>query len=174
MPKAPRSTGSRVTERARLVVFAVGNESRGDDALGPALLARLEAILPPGARTVPDFQLQIEDALELREADLALFIDAAVGLTRAFDFHELAPAEERSAFSHALSPASVLQVFASIERRAPPPAFALALRASRFELGEPLSALAGRDLEEAFAFAAQLLADPDAESWRERARGAGG
>lgn len=162
-----------MAEGARLVVLAVGNESRGDDGLGPALLARLEAVLPPGARTVPGFQLQVEDALELRDADLALFIDAAVGLTRAFDFLELAPAAERSAFSHALSPAAVLEVFAGIEGRAPPPAFALALRAARFELGEPMSPQAGRDLEEAFAFAAQLLANPAAAYWRERARGAG-
>lgn len=153
---------------ARLLVFAVGNPSRGDDGAGPALLAKLEPALPPGARSVLDFQLQVEHALELREADLALFIDAARELEAPFAFHALEPAAGRSPFSHALEPAAVLQVFEQIEGRDAPPAFVLAIRAARFELGEPLSAQARTDVEAAFRFALELLAQPAAEAWRTR------
>ena len=48
-----------------VVVFAVGNPSRGDDALGPLLMAGLEQQDWPGVQLVSDFQLQIEHALDL-------------------------------------------------------------------------------------------------------------
>jgi len=155
-----------VPEAVPLVVFGVGNESRGDDALGPLLLRRLEASLPAGARVVADFQLQVEHAMDLAGVKLALFIDAACGLEAPFAFHEIAPGGTPSAFSHAISPQAVLEVYARVEGRAPPPAFVLGLRARRFELGEPPSEQALADLESAAGFAERLLAVPAAAEWR--------
>lgn len=155
-----------MTERVPLVVFVVGNESRGDDAVGPLLLQRLDAMLPPGARTVLDFQLQVEHALELRDAALALFVDAACGLAAPFAFFETQPGAAPSAFSHALAPEAVLEVFARVEGRPPPPAFVFAIRASRFELGEAPSPEACADLDSALRFAGTLLATPNAAHWR--------
>ncbi len=58
------------------VVLAVGNDARGDDALGPLLLDRLAASAWPGVRTVLDFQFQVEHALDLEGAAGAVFVDA--------------------------------------------------------------------------------------------------
>lgn len=161
-------SGSCVTESPRVVVFAVGNESRGDDGVGPVLLRRLEPALPAGARAVLDFQLQMEHALDLRDADLALFVDASCGLDAAFAFYEIGPEASASSFSHALSPAAVLAVFRRIEPLAPPPAFVLAIRASRFKLGDGLSPDAATDLDSALQFARELMAIPDPLVWRAR------
>lgn len=160
-----------MTESPRVVVFAVGNESRGDDGVGPMLLRRLEPALPAGARAVLDFQLQVEHALELREADLVLFVDASCGLGAAFEFYEIAPEAPASSFSHALSPSAVVAVFRRIEPLAPPPAFVLGVRASRFELGEGLSSDAAADLDCALQFARELMAVPDPLVWRARSGG---
>jgi hydrogenase maturation protease len=157
---------------SRLVVFAVGNESRGDDGVGPMLLRRIEPVLPPGGRAVLDFQLQVEHALELRDADLALFVDACCGLDAPFAFHEIGPEAQASSFSHALSPSAVLAVFRRIEQLAPPPAFVLGIRANCFGLGEGLSPGTSVDLEHAVRFALTLLAAPDPAVWRTRADGA--
>ena len=48
-----------------MVVFAAGNDVRGDDALGPLLLARIEGLAMATVRCVFDFQLQVEHALDL-------------------------------------------------------------------------------------------------------------
>ena len=74
---------------APVVVFAVGNRSRGDDALGPLLLERLAAVLDAEGRgsrfeLIDDFQLQIEHALDLAGRRLALFIDAGTGTPAPF------------------------------------------------------------------------------------------
>ena len=69
---------------AAVVVFAVGNPSRGDDAIGPLLCGRLAKWLEneglaDGFELIEDFQLQIEHALDLQGRELALFIDAGTG-----------------------------------------------------------------------------------------------
>ncbi len=53
------------------VIFAVGNPSRGDDAIGPECYGRLEKllkneILAGSVELIEDFQLQIEHALDLQ------------------------------------------------------------------------------------------------------------
>ena len=91
-----------------LVVFAVGNPSRGDDALGPLLMAGLEARAQTGVVLISDFQLQIEHALDLDGCELALFIDAGTGTPAPFEFRETAPAPGRPVSSHSLPPEAVL------------------------------------------------------------------
>ncbi|WP_041657381.1 hydrogenase maturation protease [Azoarcus sp. KH32C] len=158
-----------MTDR-RLVVFAVGNESRGDDALGPMLASRMEPYLPKGTRLIVDFQLQVEHALELEGAELALFIDASCISEAPFTFREEIPSGRSPTFSHALEPKAVLAVARRLDAR-PPPAFVLGIRAQSFELGEGLSERARSDIEDALAFVRDLLGELDVNRWRAIARG---
>ena len=65
--------------------------SRGDDGLGPLLLARIAEAGWDNAELIEDFQLQIEHALDLQGADLALFIDAGKDTPAPFSFREIFP-----------------------------------------------------------------------------------
>lgn len=76
---APDTNGARAPV-APLLVLAVGNPSRGDDALGPRLLDALHAAgadLDGQVELLGDFQLQIEHVLDLRGRRAVLFVDAA-------------------------------------------------------------------------------------------------
>ena len=150
-----------------VVVFAVGNPSRGDDALGPLLMAELERQARPDVHLVSDFQLQIQHALDLEGHQLALFIDAGTGTPAPFEFRETGPAATRPVSSHALAPEAVLQVYASVQRRPPPPAFVLCIRGNDFRLGEGLSPAAERNLAAARARLVECLDDADAARWRQ-------
>lgn len=160
-----------MTDAARVVVIGVGNPSRGDDALGPRLLERI-ADAYPALATVCDFQLQVEHALDLRGADLAFFIDAAMNLDVPYRLSELEARGTVPVFSHALSPQAVLAVYASVEGSAPPPSFMLAVRGQDFELGSSLSAVGSAALESAWLLVGELLSAPVPELWR-RAASAG-
>lgn len=70
----------------RLVVFGWGNDARGDDGLGPLLLERVARMGLKDVATIEDFQLQIEHALDLDGADLALFLDAGKDTPAPFAF----------------------------------------------------------------------------------------
>lgn len=148
-----------------LLIFGYGNPSRGDDALGPLLLERLEAQGFPCVECITDFQLQVENSLDLEGRELALFLDAHLSCPPPFQFTRLHAAADRSYTTHAMSPSAVLQVYAEIHRRPPPPAFLLSIRGERFELGEGLSQAAMANLEAAYAFAEQLCRRPELEYW---------
>lgn len=149
----------------RVVVIAVGNPSRGDDALGPLLLDRIAANCV-GLTLIGDFQLQIEHALDLCNADLVLFIDACTGMYQPATFFEISSGGRQPVLTHALSPVAVLDVFERVQACAPPPAFVLAVRGECFELGAALSDAARFALESAWDVIAPLLHAPTLADWR--------
>ena len=153
----------------RLVVFGWGNDARGDDGLGPLLLARVARAAWADVTTVEDFQLQIEHALDLDGAEAALFVDAGKDTLAPFRFTEIGPRRGESHTTHALAPEAVLDVYARSLRRPPPPAFTLCMRGERFELGEGLSTEASERLEAAWAFVQGLMGERSVEDWRRKA-----
>ena len=167
---APEAT----PHRAPLVVIAVGNRSRGDDALGPLLLDRLAAHLGQargaGVELIEDFQLQVEHALDLDGRELALFIDAGTGTPAPYAFAEVAASPPSAGHStHALAPQQVLGCYRQVMAGTPPPAFVLCVRGERFELGEDPSAEALGHLEAAWPHLRALCEDADVERWRRSA-----
>ena len=159
---------------APLVVFAVGNPSRGDDAIGPVICGRLEKWLENEGladqfELIEDFQLQIEHAMDLQGRQLALFIDAGASTPAPFTFQRIAPAEGIAHTTHELPPEAVLQVYLQTEGVEPPPAFVLCVRGEKFELGEPLTAAAVSYLEAAFGLLKRLFGQPTLLEWEQAA-----
>jgi hydrogenase maturation protease len=146
--------------RAPVVVIAVGNPSRGDDAIGPELAERLEAEALPGVEVIVDYQLQIEHSLELEGRSLAVFVDASVSAPAPCSVDVVLPERDASHSTHSLSPAALLETYVRCTGRQPPPARMLAVRGERFGLGEPLSPAARVHLEAAWTQLRELAAGP--------------
>lgn len=159
--------------RPRVVVLACGNPSRGDDALGPALVKRLEAWKDrhPArpVEVVEDFQFQVEHALDLQGRDLAIFIDATVDAPTPVTFTRLVPAATMSLSTHSLSPAAVLQALETIDPGPKPRAYTLAVRGARFEMGQGLSPEAATNLDAAWTLLERLIERPSAHEWEAEA-----
>ncbi len=165
-----KSSGQSIVAKP-ILVFGYGNLGRGDDALGPELLEMLHNTTAAGEKVdfLTDFQLQIEHALDLEHRLLVLFIDASVSCKAPFELKQIKPERDLSYTTHAMSPASVLQVYQSIKKEAPPPSFLLSIRAEQFELGDDLSAAAKENLYQADRFVGDLLNNPSLLRWRELA-----
>jgi len=147
-------------------VLGWGNPSRGDDALGPELVRRLESIASgrvdwQAHAFVTDFQLQPEHATDLIDRDLVLFVDAAQGTLAPYSFTRVRRARDPSFTTHAMNPAAVLAVYHQVYEREPPDAYVLAMRGESFELSEAMSEAGARHLEAALELAARLLDTPD-------------
>ena len=142
---------------APILIIGIGNPSRGDDALGPLLIERLEALQLPYVELLTDFQLQVEFALDLQHRQQVIFIDASLNATPPFTFTPAIAEQDNSYSSHALSPGAVLHHYQMLYGK-PPPAFLLAIRGEAFELGEGLSKAAGLHLEEALGWLHKRLA----------------
>jgi hydrogenase maturation protease len=154
--------------QAPLLVFGYGNPSRGDDALGPALVDWLRRQRRGGAEVelLTDFQLQIEHALDLTGRRLVLFADASLEAHTPWGLCQLQAEPEQRPFSHAMSPAGVMEVYQRIEGREPPPCYLLAIRGYDFELGQPLSAPARHNLDAAQRLVAKMLNRPEEADWQ--------
>jgi hydrogenase maturation protease len=142
---------------APVVLLAVGNPSRGDDALGPAVAQHLDALGLPGVEVLTDFQLQVEHALDLLGRRLVVFVDASASGNAPFELRPLVPQADVRHTSHSLSPAAVLDAYRRLTDDEPPPARLLAIRGYEFDLGAPLSAPAAGNLQAALAALQAML-----------------
>ncbi|HEX8873674.1 MAG TPA: hydrogenase maturation protease [Nitrosospira sp.] len=149
-----------------LLVFGYGNPSRGDDALGSMLLERLEALHPPNADLLTDFQLQVEHALDLHDRERILFVDASVSCTAPYAFSRLYARKDPSYTTHVMSPMAVLHTYRELYGD-PPSAYLLEVRGNRFELGESLSPEASVNLEAAYDLLRILCERPGTLDWEE-------
>ena len=155
---------------SRVLVLGWGNPGRGDDALGPMLLASLEAEAAshPDWREhgfLWDFQLQPEHTLDLDGAAQVLFVDASTRAPAPYALTRVAPARDRSFTTHALSPQALLSVREDIAGATAPEAWLLAIRGERFELGAAMDAQAEARLAAATRLARDLLSHPDPAYW---------
>ena len=144
--------------KPKWLVFGIGNPSRGDDSLGSTLVDRLEQwldqdgvshSLPVEVIVQTDFQCQIEHALDLKDVATAVFVDASVACAPPFALTEISAEKDASHSTHALSPACVLEVARKLNMPLPQ-TWTMAIRGDSFELGEPLSVEAERNLGHAF------------------------
>ena len=149
-----------------ILIIAVGNESRGDDALGPLLLRQLNGHAnPEQVELLEDFQLQVEHAADLFGRELVLFIDAGMDTTAPYSFHRAKPDHGRTLFSHALTPEAVLATYKQVYQAEPPPCFVLCLRGEQFELGTELGQQAKHHLQLALEFMLKRLQQATAPEW---------
>lgn len=140
-----------------ILIFGWGNPSRGDDALGPLFVERIEALTLPGVECLTDFQLQVEHALDLQGRERILFVDASLDAGSEnevpFRHHRLFPARDATFSTHAMTPEAVMQVYVDLHDEEPPPCDLLAIRGERFALGEPVTPMAAAHLEAALRWA---------------------
>lgn len=133
-----------------MLVLAVGNPSRGDDAIGPLLAERLEALALPGVEVITDFQLQVEHALDLEGRERVIFLDAGTGTPAPFELRPVQPAADFVHTTHALSPEAVLATCERLGGGVSAETWLLCVRGEAFELGAGLTPAARAHLEAAW------------------------
>ena len=161
-------------KHAPALIFTYGNPSRGDDSLGPAMFDLLEKYKRETNKLgnvdlLTDYQLQIEHAVDLEYREGVVFIDASMSCSAPYEFIKLYPERDDSYTTHAMSPASVLDVYQQINQSEPPPSFALIIRGYEFELGQSTTEQAKINLQKSYEFIKNLLST-DIEKWPEKAR----
>jgi hydrogenase maturation protease len=157
------------------LIFTWGNPSRGDDALGPLFAERIAALIAShpcwgSVECLTDFQLQVEHALDLQERSHVLSVDASLDALAPYSVARIEAMRDLSFTSHAMTPQAVLQVYRELHDEHPPPAWLLAIRGVRFELGEDLTADARNHLEAALSWTTEWLGNTSAERYNSKQR----
>lgn len=140
-----------------ILLIGYGNPGRLDDGLGPACAEAVDALELPGVTVDANYQLAVEDAANLANYDIVLFVDAAVSGLEPFSFRTVTPSPDMSFTSHSVEPEALLAMAVEMFD-ATTSAFILGIRGYEFnEFGEKLSAKADANLREAVAFIEQLV-----------------
>ena len=150
---------------SRILVYGYGNPGRGDDGLGPALVAALEPLAAAGLTCESDYQLAIEDAATLAAYDVVVFVDADMSGPAPFWFDRVEPSRELSFSSHSATPGQVVglarEMFGAQVK-----AYVLGIRGYRCgELGDSLSEQASANLALALTFAQRAVREQHFEQY---------
>lgn len=145
------------------MIYGYGNPGRQDDGLGNAMIEKLEKWVSEknlkGIHFDSNYQLNIEDAAEIAERDLVIFVDAS---TEDIDDYMLTQVDASTnvAFtSHAASPGYIVGLCRDIYQKIPA-TWLLHIKGYEWAFREGLSDKAKNNLECAFELMQEKLEKP--------------
>jgi hydrogenase maturation protease len=148
----------------QILVYGYGNPGRQDDGLGTAFVAALQRWLAgkklAHINTDSNYQLNIEDALALRDKDIVIFVDASRERLQDFTLTEVSPSATVAFTMHAVSPAFVLALCQDLYHKNPR-TYLLHIKGYRWGMREGLTTKAGRNLDSALVFLQEKLQKPE-------------
>ena len=134
----------------KTILIGIGNDGRGDDALGWLFADRFAATA--GIEVAYRYQLQVEDAELISHYDRVIFADASLEEIEAgFSFRQCPPAASLHFSTHRISPATILWLSGEIYQSAAT-GYVLAIQGYHWELHQGLSPEAERNFNEALTF----------------------
>ena len=154
-----------MTPKKRILIYAFGNPGRQDDGLGNRLVEELEPWLKEEAfdqvSTESNYQLNIEDADNIKDRDIVVFVDASVEDIDNIHLGIVEPSEGRSEFTmHAASPAYILALCIKLYQKHPE-TYLLQIRGYEWEFLEKLSPQAEQNLSMALSFIKERIKQED-------------
>jgi hydrogenase maturation protease len=124
-----------------ILVIGYGNVYRGDDGLGPAVAAAIEAMALPHVKSLAVHQLVPELCEELARVTFAVFVDAAVGLSENVEVTPIQPVSQAGVLGHVADPRSLLAFTQALYGRIPETWLVTAV-GDQFDCGSGLSPIA--------------------------------
>ena len=134
----------------RVLVLGYGNPGRQDDGLGPAAAAGIDKLGWGNLTALDNYQLNIEDAIDVAAHDVVWFVDATKTGPAPFTVTEVVPSPRVAFTSHIVRPEAILAIAHQCYGGAPQ-AFMLAIRGYAFEFVEELTPHATENLAAALA-----------------------
>ncbi len=133
----------------RTLLIGIGNNLRGDDALGWLFLNEIEKSDAEKFHLEYRYQLQVEDADLISKYERVVFVDATEEpLDEGFAINRCESAGSYYYSSHMQSPETVLYLSKTLYPETPE-AFVVTIRGYHWELGEKVSSRAMAHLEKA-------------------------
>lgn len=139
----------------KLLIYGFGNPGRQDDGLGNEFIRKIEQWIEKnqltGISCDSNYQLNIEDALEISQYEVVVFADATVEEhVETFRLDVLDPEKEIVKYTlHAASPGYILELCQDMYGKHPR-TYLLRMKGYAWELAEGLTPEAQRNLEAAF------------------------
>ncbi len=141
----------------KTLIIGIGNSGREDDGLGWALLEKLEKNPEFQGQLIYRYQLNVEDADLIKDADNVVFVDAYKGEGQ--DNYSFQPLEPEGTFefsSHSLKPEVILALCHNLYSQYPS-AYTFWIRGYSWELQNGLTKEAEKNLDSALEFFEKII-----------------
>ncbi len=150
-------------EKTKILIYGYGNPGRKDDGAGPALVKQIEKWAKDygldGIDFDSNYQLNIEDALLIRDYDIVIFADATVEEIEDFKMTRITSSDKVHFTMHAVNPAFVVDLCKKLYGRSPD-AYLVHIKGYDFRMVEGLTAEAEDNLRKAFEHIKEFLPEP--------------
>ncbi|MGB3006624.1 MAG: hypothetical protein WBC06_08955 [Chitinophagaceae bacterium] len=140
------------TDRANILLIAIGNSGRNDDGLGWKFADMVQHSVHQLIDVEYRYQLQVEDASLVNKYDKIFFADAShTVFEKGFEIKSCTPADHYFFSSHVQAPETILYLDKELYDKSPE-AFTIAITGDNWGLGTTLSSIAEKNLQSAFNY----------------------
>lgn len=147
----------------KILIYGYGNPGRQDDGLGNAFVQRLEDWISKeklqGFEFDSNYQLNIEDAANIADKDLVVFVDASEEDIADYKLTPVNDSAEVTFTTHAASPGYIVKLCRELYKQSPP-AWLLHIKGYEWEFKEGLSKPALENLEKSLLYFKHQLKCP--------------
>ena len=148
----------------KILIYGYGNPGRQDDGLGNAFVQQLEEWVNneqiPGFEFDSNYQLNIEDAANIADKDLVIFVDASEEEIEDFILTPIDDSAKVTFTTHAASPGYIVNLCREMYNNAPD-SYLLHIKGYEWEFREGLSERAVLNLEKSLVNMQAQLKHPD-------------
>ncbi len=147
------------------MVYGYGNPGRRDDGLGNAVVDNLEQWIQKekieNITLDSNYQLNIEDAAEIADKDVVIFVDASEEKhVEDFIVTKVKPTSKVHFTMHAVSPGFILNLTQEIYSKQPM-TYLIHIRGYEWDLNETLTDTAKKNLDKALHYIKQAIKEPE-------------
>ena len=148
----------------KILLYGYGNPGRQDDGLGNVFIDQIEEWVNKQGLKDFDFdsnyQLNIEDALEISDYELVIFVDASVEDIKDFCVSKVDANTKVTFTTHAASPGYVVDLCKKMYNKAPV-TLLLHIKGYEWEFKEGLTEKAKQNLEKAIIYFKEKFINPE-------------
>ncbi len=150
-------------KQEKILIYGYGNPGRQDDGLGNAFIERIDQWIKDqklsNVFTDSNYQLNIEDASNISDKDVVIFVDASLEERDGFHITRVIPSPKVDFTMHAVTPNFVLNLCQEIYNKIPD-AYLLHLKGYEWEMKEELTKGARENLENALEYIKKIIVSP--------------
>jgi len=155
----------------KILIYGYGNPGRQDDGLGNLFVEKIRDWAEKEGISYLSFdsnyQLNIEDAAEIADKDIVIFVDASIEDIKDYELTRITPEAKVEFSMHSVSPAFVVKLSQDINSNTPR-AFLLHLKGYEWAFKEGITEAAGHNLNAAIEYMKPLLKSPEKLLEKER------
>ncbi len=148
----------------KILIYGYGNPGRQDDGLGNLFVEEAqkwaEAEGLDNISFDSNYQLNIEDAAEIADKDIVIFVDASIEDIESYQLTKITPKSKVEFSMHSVSPAFVVKLCDDIYPQTPL-AYLLHLKGYEWAFKEGITEKAMQNFKAAFDYIKPLLKSPE-------------